>query len=162
MSRPGPSPKPTKLKKMQGNPGGRPLPKNEPQPSIASSVPPAPEYLDEVGQAEWNRMGVELHKLGLLTTIDLSAFAAYCQQYSIWISAIEEVKKGGVVVVAQSGYQQQSPYFTIQNKAQTEMRKWLTEFGMTPSSRSRVQVSEQTEIDPMEEFLKGSVLKVVE
>lgn len=106
-------------------------------------------------------MGKELHKLGLLSTIDLVAFAAYCQQYSTWVMATEKVQKHGVLIKAQSGFPMQSPYFTIQNKAQAEMRKWLTEFGMTPSSRSRVQIEPEKETDPMEEFLNKGGLKAV-
>jgi phage terminase small subunit len=34
----------------------------------------------------------------------------------------------------------QSPYLQIANKSMAEMRKWLTEFGMTPSSRAGMKV----------------------
>jgi len=162
MAKPGPKPTPTVKKRLQGNPGKRSLPKNEPKPRNSMIIPRSPEYLDNVGKKEWRRMGKELHKIGLLSNIDMAAFAAYCQQYSMWVMATKKVQEHGVLIKAQSGYPMQSPYFTIQNKAQSEMRKWLTEFGMTPSSRSRVQVEKEQESDPMEDFIRaGRKLKSV-
>ena len=48
---------------------------------------------------------------------------------------------------------QQSPYMQISNKKMEQMLKFLVEFGMTPSSRARVQadVPEKAK-DPLTEF----------
>jgi P27 family predicted phage terminase small subunit len=43
----------------------------------------------------------------------------------------------------------------IAAQAMKQMKTFLTEFGMTPSSRSRVTVVAEPEADPYEEFLKG-------
>ncbi len=160
--KPGPRPQPTAKKKLRGNPGRRPLPKNEPQPKISRNIPLAPRHLDRVAQKEWRRMAKELHPLGLLTNIDLTALAAYCSTYSIWLDAQSQIQKHGVLIKAQSGFPMQSPYLQISNKAMSEIRKWLIEFGMTPSSRSRVEVKEVKPKDPLKEFQeKGKKLGVV-
>ena len=156
-----PRPTPTRIKKLKGNPGKRPLPKNEPKPDNPTRLPNAPGYLTKVGKSEWRRMGKQLFNLGLLSNIDLSAFGAYCQQYATWVEASEQVQKHGMLIKAQSGFPMQSPYFSIQAKAQAEMRKWLVEFGMTPSSRSRVEVDKRKAEDPMEAFFKGGGIKAV-
>ena len=156
-----PRPTPTRIKKLKGNPGKRPLPKKEPKPDSPTRLPNAPGHLSKVGKAEWRRMGKQLFTLGLLSNIDLSAFGAYCQQYATWVEASEQVQKHGMLIKAQSGFPMQSPYFSIQAKAQAEMRKWLVEFGMTPSSRSRVEVDKRKAEDPMEAFFKGGGIKAV-
>jgi len=162
MPKPGPKPRPTALKKLQGNPGKRALPANEPKPKTSKSAPRAPSYLSKPAQKEWRRISKELHTLGLLTKVDIPALAAYCQCFATWVDANEKIQKHGVLIKAQSGFPMQSPYLAIANKAMVEMRKWLVEFGMTPSARSRVEVSSDDEADPMEEFLKsGGKPKVV-
>lgn len=161
MAKPGRKPKPTATKKLIGKPGHRKLPENEPQPRKTNRLPPAPSHLTPVGKNEWERMGTELMRLGLLTVADQTAFAAYCQQYEIWVEASVKVQKEGMLTYAKNGFPMLSPHMTIQNKAQSEMRKWLVEFGMTPSSRSRVEVAPRKEDDPMEAFFKGGGIKAV-
>jgi len=153
MAKTGPKPTPTKLKKLRGNPGKRSLNKKEPQPKQRAGVPNAPRYLDTAAKKEWRRISKEMHRLGLLTNIDITALAAYCQCFSTWIDATKKIQKHGVLIKAPSGYPIQSPYLSIANKAQVEMRKWLTEFGMTPSSRSRVEVKDAEEGNDLDDFL---------
>ena len=50
----GRKPKPTKLKLLAGNPGGRPLPENEPQPDPA--IPDPPDWMEGEALAEWRRI----------------------------------------------------------------------------------------------------------
>src|SRR5689334_3828108 len=50
----GPAPKPTAIKKIQGNPGKRPLNENEPQ--LEPGIPECPDYLDEIARKEWARI----------------------------------------------------------------------------------------------------------
>ena len=66
MAKPGPRPQPTIKKKLLGNPGRRPLPKHEPEPSIPEEIPKASEHLDELATAEWNRMAAELYPIGVI------------------------------------------------------------------------------------------------
>ncbi len=57
-------PTPTKLRLLQGNPGKRPLERDAINPPPA--IPPCPEHLNAVAKAEWERVTVELHKLGVI------------------------------------------------------------------------------------------------
>ena len=150
----GRKPKPSKLRLLQGNAGKRPINKREPQP--APSVPDPPEHLSELARQEWTRMAGQLATLGLLTDLDRAAFAAYCQTYARWIDAEEAIKKTGTIVKAPSNYPILSPYLSIANRALDQMRAFMTEFGLTPSSRSRIAVGPRPETDEMEDFLFGS------
>ena len=140
MAKPGPKTTPTKLKLLHGNPGRRPLPEDEVEPEQTVKIPRAPSSLDKVAQKEWRTTAKKLHRIGLLTEMDLTALAAYCNEYSVWIFAIGQIQKHGMLIKAQSGFPMQSPYMQIANKAQAEMRKWLADFGMTPSSRAGLKV----------------------
>ena len=154
----GRKPKPLRLKVLQGT--DRKSDHNEPQPRISSGLPRAPQHLNKVAQKEWRRMVKELHPIGLLTNIDLTALAAYCSLYSLWIDANQQIQKHGTLIKAQSGFPMQSPYLQISNKAQMEMRKWLVEFGGTPSSRRRVDAVPVQEETELEKFLnKGKKLE---
>jgi P27 family predicted phage terminase small subunit len=136
----GRKPKPTKLKLVDGNPGKRPLNESEPDPDQEEECPQAPERLNDVAKAEWDRIAPELYNLGLLTKIDTAALEAYCSAYARWLEAEDKIRELGMLVKAPSGYPIQTPYLSIANKAIEQIKAFLTEFGMTPSSRSRISV----------------------
>ena len=144
---------PSVKRKLTGDAGRRGIPENEPIPDKPHRLPRAPQHLDDIGKKEWRRIGKQLHKLGLLTEIDMTALAGYCSTYATWVEAQENIKKHGVLIKAQSGFPMQSPYLTISNKAMSEMRKWLVEFGMTPSSRTRVNVEKPKEPSKLQKMI---------
>jgi len=144
-------PKPTALKQLQGNPGKRRLNSREPKPS---GIPTCPTHLDRIAKGEWRRISAELVTLGLLTEVDRAALAAYCASYSRWAQAEAQVQKFGAVIRSpKSGYPVPNPYVGVANTALDHMRKFLVEFGMTPASRSRIQVEPTTADDPFEAFM---------
>jgi P27 family predicted phage terminase small subunit len=149
---PGRKPKPTAIKLLDGNPGHRPINKSEPQ---FSGTPTCPKHLDKVARAEWRRVESELAASGLLTTVDRAALAAYCSAWSRWVNAEESIQKFGAVIKSpKSGFPIQNPYVGIANTAMDQMRKFLVEFGMTPSSRSRVHAADApTSADPFQDFM---------
>lgn len=155
---PGRKPKPTALKELAGNAGKRPLNRAEPRPE--PKVPDCPAYLVGQARAEWERIAPELLRLGLLTGIDAAALAGYCLAYATVAEAERHLAPAPdgrsrlVVKAPQSGYAMQNPFVGIRNAALDQMRKFLVEFGMTPSSRSRIQVAPAPPADPVEDFLK--------
>ena len=147
----GRKPTPTALKLLRNNPGRRPLNTAEPKPPAGRTGPPA--YLTGAAATEWRRLAPELARLGLLTTIDRDALAAYCQTFARWRDAEAAVKKHGMVLKGRDGGPVLSPYVTIANRALAQLRGWQTEFGMTPSARSRVStVAAEKPADPFAQF----------
>lgn len=148
-------PKPTALKKLGGNAGKRAINKSEPKP--ATKRPSCPKHLGGEAKREWNRMANQLFKVGLLTEVDRAALAAYCQAWARWIEAEDEMRKPDfrMITVTDSGYPVVSPWLNIATMAMKQMKAFMTEFGMTPSSRSRVTVAAEPETDPYEAYLKG-------
>ena len=141
----GQRPKPTRLKMLDGNPGKQRLPVNEPKPTVR--LPPAPSHLAPAAKAEWRRTGKLLLALGLVTDIDRAAFAVYCQAYARWVEAEDNLRQFGMIVKAPSGYPIPSPFLSIANQSMAQIQRMLGEFGMTPASRTRIQVAERSDAD---------------
>lgn len=131
----GRKPKPTALKLITGNPGKRALPKFEPKPQPGAEMP---DWLSDEAKAQWALVAQQLEASGILTQIDGPALGLYCEAFARWRHANDQVVKFGSVVKAPSGFPVQSPFLAIANRAWDQMMKALVEFGMTPSSRSRV------------------------
>jgi P27 family predicted phage terminase small subunit len=135
---------PTNLRILRGNPGKRPLPKNEVKPERPSKVPPPPDWLDDYGRAEWARIAPELHRLGLLTEPDVGVLASYCFSYSQLRTAAEILKQmrandagglRGLVVATKDKGTMTNPLVWIANAAAKNMNRFAVELGMTPASR---------------------------
>ena len=155
--KPGPPPKPTHLRLLEGNPGRRPMNTFEPQPKPRVKTPPAPKYLGEIGKAEWRRVAKELVALRLLTTLDMTALGIYCASFETWLEAEEALDRWGMVYVAPSRILKQSPWVGIARDAKASVRVFANEFGMSPAARTRVQVErEPAELEEIEEFLFGT------
>jgi P27 family predicted phage terminase small subunit len=144
---PGRRPKPTKQKKLEGNPGKRKLNPLEPEPD--SEIPSMPIHLDAAAQTEWKRITPHLLSLGLISEVDRGPIAAYCQSWSRWMDAEENVQRFGSLIKTPKGYPVQSPYVGIANHAMDQMRKFAIEFGMTPAARSRVIVDRKGDSDAL-------------
>jgi P27 family predicted phage terminase small subunit len=147
---PGRRPKPTELKRLEGSRIRRKG--TEPQPT---GIPKCPAHLDKIARTEWRRIAAELAAIGLLTSVDRAALAAYCAAWSRWVVAETKLAKfGSVIKSPKSGFPIQNPYVGIANTAMTQMRAFIVEFGMTPASRSRINIESPTQsADPFSEFM---------
>jgi P27 family predicted phage terminase small subunit len=149
----GRKPLPSNVVRLRGNPGKRRLNDAEPRPS--PRVPTCPACLGDEARKEWRRLARELAELGLLTGLDRGLLAAYCQAHAMWVEAVSSIERYGTMVKSPNGYPMQSPYVAVANKQVEIMVRIASELGMTPSSRTRIQVGEPTPADPFEAFLQG-------
>lgn len=150
----GRKPKPTARKKLEGNPGRRPLNDREPQmPATAETFDAPPPELDgdDLACAEWRRIAPMLRASKTVTDAERGSLIALCQQWSRYQEATVSVRKAGLVVRAPSGYPMPNPYLSIASKALTHCTKLWAELGLTPSARSRV-VTADTPADEWAEF----------
>jgi P27 family predicted phage terminase small subunit len=98
----------------------------------------------------------ELDRLGLLTVVDRAALATYCQAWARYVEAEAMLAQYGSVLKAKgSDYIQVSPYATISRHNAQLVKSFSMEFGLTPSSRSRISVTPPTVADPFEDYLHG-------
>lgn len=127
----GRKPKPTSLKILEG---AQPCRINYREPHLASAdSPSAPAWLGTFGKDLWDRLAPVLSPAGLLTTGDLPAFEQLCDEY-------DTIRRDPLSVSARDRY-----------------RRLLTEFGLTPSSRSRIKSTAEPPKDMLSVFLTKKV-----
>ena len=136
---PGPAPKPTRLKLIEGNPGKKALPTNEPLPPAANCLPEPPERFGPDAVAEWNRTGPVLHKMGLITLSDLPMFEAYCEAWGGYVSA-QRTYAAQPLVEGQKGNLVRNPAAQISRDNLDKAISLARDFGMTPASRTRIDL----------------------
>jgi P27 family predicted phage terminase small subunit len=148
----GRKPKPTKLRILTGNAGKRPLNPSEPRPR--RGIPTCPAHLDAEAKREWRRVSRELDGMGVLTKVDRAALAAYCAAWSRWVHAELQLRRiGPVYLIPGTQKMATNPYSYIVNQALRQMHAFLSEFGMSPASRTRLHVAPPPgDADPFAEF----------
>lgn len=154
----GRKPLPSKVKELAGNPGKRAINKKEPKP--ASGVPQCPPHLKGDAKVEWKRVTKELHTLGILTKVDRATLTAYCMAWGDLVRAEKQIEEEGEVIVSDKGGMYQNPWVAIKKRSMDQVVKFSAEFGMTPSSRSRLKVELPGEEDEMASLLFGKKAKV--
>lgn len=161
MAKRGRKPKPTALKRLEGNPGKRPLNELEPMPQVGMLR--CPNWLEPEAKKEWRRLAPVLIHAGILTSADAVPFAGYCQSYARWREAEAEVSKLGMVY-RDGDRIRPNPYIAIARAAFAEVKSMAAEFGLTPANRTAIIANALTaekarkELDPMEQILASTSL----
>lgn len=143
----GPAPKPTALRVLEGTSKSgrssvshRQLPQGEVMP--AATMPVCPPGMSVVAKANWTKHAPRLHRLGLLTENDGSSFEKLCDLEAQYAKARGIVNRKGLTFETPAGYIQQRAEVGIMNRCWTELLRYYAHFGMTPSSRSRINLGE--------------------
>src|SRR5205807_676276 len=87
---------------------------------------------------EWNRITPLLSQAGIITSIDYAALSLYCQTWARYISAERQLAKQGLVVEGES-MPHINPLLKVINDCTAQLCRLLSELGMTPAARSKVQ-----------------------
>jgi P27 family predicted phage terminase small subunit len=173
----GPRALPSNVHLLRGNPSKKPLAElvDELQPEI--EIPGCPRHLLPEARKEWKRITPELVKYGLLSKLDRSALALYCQAWARWVWAEEQLQRAqakaaeamaeaeakgepytggdGLTVATPNGHMTYSPHWVISNKAMEQVHRYLASFGMDPSARGRVKPSNTRQADLFDDDDKG-------
>lgn len=97
---------------------------------------------------EWNLRAEQLATLGVLTEWDTSAFEAYCRAWARYLNAEHKVAmQGEVVLSGPNRHPMQNPFRATANRALAQCQQFWSEFGMMPSSRSRIGAKAPTRGD---------------
>jgi len=144
-------PKPTALRILEGVPGHHPLNLNEPKPKKAN--PECPDWLEDEAKKEWFRIVPELERLGLLTVIDVTALIGYCQSWARFIEAEKYLSEHDTCFETDKGFIMQVPQVAISQKYLKLCQSFMIQFGLTPSSRTRISLSSgEEDEDPMKKL----------
>lgn len=135
----GRKPLPTAIKKLKGTAQRCRTNEKEPRPAVA--CPEAPSFLGEIALQEWQHKSLLLAKMGVLTEADDTALAAYCVQYERFVRAEQALADGVYTEVTTNGNEIAKALVGVSNRAAELMKKFLVEFGLTPSSRTRISAN---------------------
>lgn len=144
MTIPGPKPKPTHLRIVQGDRPDR-INKAEPRPS--AKPPRAPEWLGEDAKKVWRRTVTQLKAMGIASEADRDLLAAYCTTVVNLQRATEIVDRTGIMVKGRRDGVVKNPAVQIQRDAAQLVARLAAEFGLSPSSRTRLRSTDATEHD---------------
>lgn len=139
MGKRGPGKTPTKVLQMRGSP----VAKNRTgEPVGTVGAPVQPDWLDELAQAEWQRLVPELRKMRVLTLADQAALAILCASWSEYRQAKAIVDKVGPVAKTPKGRLIKHPALQAQEQAYTRWERLAKQFGLTPSARAGMAVEQ--------------------
>jgi P27 family predicted phage terminase small subunit len=151
---PGPAKTPTKILKLRGSTRVCER-KNEPKPRQCSGLPRKPDHLKGDGALYYKKVGKKLLGMGVLTVVDHEALVVMCEEYQQYKEADTLCRT--LLIKTSNGNVIQNPAIGIRNKAREALKKSMSYFGMTPSSRASlsitVQAPEQQE-DKTKRFFK--------
>jgi len=134
---PGPVRTPTAVLKLRGSWRAE-LNPNEPKADVC--IPPMPKYIKGEARKEWERVTPLLLKMGCIANVDLANLEAYCVVYS----------KAKDIAKHPSMYK-----ITDYDKIYRLQMKLAAEFGLSPSSRTRIKTEpKQAEADPFDALSK--------
>lgn len=104
-----------------------------------SEIPAAPSWLRPAAVEKWHEVGPLL--LGVLTRLDLEAFAIYCQCYAHYRDAQAWMAEHGTTMTLRNDKGEVKmiapvPHVGVAQKMLAEMHKYEVAFGLTPAARS--------------------------
>lgn len=145
------TPLPTNLKVLRGTAQPCRMNSQEPKPDTNVSMPGG---LTKEEQQHWQQVAGHLQEAGVLTVMDVQALKLYCRIYAKWHESNEKLDEYGPVIKTKAGHPALSPYFKISQKYLDQLLTILREFGMTPSSRTKIHASSDKPDDDYEAWQK--------
>lgn len=160
----GPKPLPANVHMLRGNASKKPLGAilDEFRPEV--EIPDFPTWIWPEAKKEWKRIATELERYGLISKLDRAALVLYCQAWAkmVWAeraltramklaedARAEAESKGleymggdGLMVKTANGNFTYSHHWVVGKHAASEVKRYLDLFGLSPSARSRVTVSD--------------------
>ncbi len=138
----GPKPQPNTLKVARGTHRAdrHGALEDEVRPPVANELPAAPDTLGTEGKRRWQQIGSKLLPLGLLTDSDIQSLEQLCMAYEEQTEAMATIKKDGRYQTSEKGHRSAHPAVGTLRDAKADIRRYLVEFGMTPSARVGLSV----------------------
>ena len=135
---------------------------NKAEPDSPAGRPRCPSHLDSIAKAEWRHICKIMEGMGTLSPAYQRSLELYVTAYSNYRRALEQVEKHGQAIV---GVDKNGQTVVGRNPFSAEAHRWrdacmrlLTEFGLTPSSKTRVmdERKETGQTSDWAKFMAGS------
>lgn len=143
MAKRGRRPIPTKLKLARGT--LRKDRQRSDEPALPRGMPEIPDRLevDQVAKEKWRELSQILFDLGVLTTADGEALATLCEIHSAEQTCLLELRANGPTIHTDLGGVKPNPAGSLYRSLAALKSTMMSEFGLTPSSRTKVGSSKQ-------------------
>lgn len=156
-SKNGPKALPTAMKILKGT--DQPCRINKKEPKLAVERSLVPEWLSERGQEAYRQLSDVLVSMNVLTKADRMALELLCDAYADYREAKDYLKGKGTTTyetATESGVIFRAyPQVGMVSDAYKRIRSMMTEFGLTPASRSKVSAQGEEQKDPLGEYMNG-------
>lgn len=144
---------PTAMKLARGTAKKNRLLPDEPSP--LSERPECPQFVTGVAAEAFDNFCITLDKMSMLSKSDEAAIALLALSYANFVECSEELAKTGMLVKGQMGNDVKNPVLPAYDRFFNDCRRMLCEFGLTPSSRTKIGTSHVKGADPFEQFLQA-------
>jgi P27 family predicted phage terminase small subunit len=146
-------PTPASVKKLAGNPGKRKIRPDLPAPA---GSPPMPKRLlvEPLAVEKWNEFVPLLLEIGTLTLADGEALATLCEVYAASQACLLELRATGPVMRTDLGGVKPNPAGPLYRGLVSLQASLMGEFGLTPTSRTRLGAKQEKPTDEVEDFFK--------
>lgn len=153
-------PKPTALRRLEGNPGHRPLNQHEPQPprtpALFEDVPPQ-LLADAEATAAWREQAPPLFASRMVTDVDRPLLVHYCSWLGEFDRADKTLQKSPRVFQTATGYPVLNPAVSLKRTATLLALRLASELGCTPAARARLRLDGSADPhDPFAEFFEST------
>jgi len=132
----GRKPLPTSLKKLRGT--LRPHRAIAGEPKVPTSVPTPPEWLSPDARREWDRITPKLVAAGLVSQLDLGVLVGYVTAWGDLCEANRTLQQFGSTYITERGVIVLHPMLKVVERSRQALRAFASEFGLSPSARTRV------------------------
>ena len=148
-------PKPTSLKLLDGIERNNRINNNEPKPGNPSLE--CPDWLNDDAKRIWNKYALVLKDIGVFKQTDEIAFATLCQESGRYVELQKIINGKGYTTSNIRNGDKAIPEMAMARECLKNIRALMVEFGLTPSSRSRISVSTgDGDNDPLEKMFKDN------
>ena len=132
-------PKPTELKRAQGNPGKRPLPNLATVTPLPQVKAEAPKHLSKDMKKLWTDL--RSHAVWIADT-DQPILEMLCEKLDRREDLIKKLKASDYVLFTDKGYAYPNPIVGMLSTLEVEIAKMFSQLGLTPTDRTKLGVAE--------------------
>ena len=116
------------------------------EPAPETAIPNRPKFLKGEAKKEWLRITKLLQKQKCLTECDRALLAAYCLEWGVYAQLARRVTSiDDYVSVSEKGNEFLNPLVTARNRSLKNLSALAVEFGLSPSSRTRISTNPAAE-----------------
>jgi P27 family predicted phage terminase small subunit len=123
-------------------------------PVAPAGFPDPPDTLSSRARKQWPNVVATLSKMGVIAPSDWMAVEQLCEARADWFDARDAIEEQGAVFTSMTGVIKANPAVAMRNDAARRIASLMAEFGLTPSSRTKVPQADKApdENDPSAKY----------